>query len=277
MDPTTEPKETMLFLFNPGKLVYAGSIVFKDAPGSLATAAAALAKAGINIVASEQARMEGAKTASWGFFAESDLPIDVDKTIALVRATGAVVSVRLSEGADGIVVDQGHYPLKYSSGHQAMAFRRENVVDMFERMKKVFGTGANVILYELGVASGESDARALEASVGKDLTMALLVDLGFLYAAEGWGLPDVQELSLDPFKATTRFHDCFECAHQKSSSPNSQYLRGHLVGLAGTLLGKKFTCEETKCLFMGDEYCEFVMKEVAEPGRLGKPAGPRSR
>ena len=259
----TYPKEITLFYFNPDKRVYVGSVVLRNVPEALASVAGALGKEGINVVASELARVEGARTNNWGFFAEAEGPIDVEKTKALIEGTGNALKVGLAEGADGVVVDRDHYPLRYSSGHQAMSLRRENLVDMFDRVRGIFGSGANLIIYEMGVASGRSDGRALVDSIGPDLTAAHLLDLAYLYAAEGWGLPEVVDISLEPFLATVRFKDCFECVYSKSPAPRSQYLRGHLVGLAAAIFGKEITCAETKCAAMGEPYCEFALEEHA--------------
>lgn len=258
----TYPKEVMGYHFNPYRRVYVGSVVLRNLPGALASVAAVLGKEGVNLVASESADVEGTKTSSWGFFAETHDPYDMNKLRALIEGTGMALKIELAEGKDGIVVDKRHYPLRFNSGQQALAFRREDVVDMFSRIRKIFGSGANLVIYEMGVASGESDAKALLESMGHNLVKDNLLDLVYMYAAEGWALPEVVDFSLEPLRATIRFRDSFECVHMKSPVPNSLYLRGHLVGLTAVIFGKKTKVVETKCAAKGDPYCEFVGEET---------------
>lgn len=257
------PKETMGYYFNPKKKLYVGSVVLKDVPGALASVAAAVGKEGVNLVATEQASMDGGKTSAWGFFAETGDSYDVNKLRALLARTNNVLKVEVAEGSSGVVVDKKHYPFRFSSGQQAMSFRREVVVDMFSRIRKIFGSGANLVIYEMGVAAGESDGRELVAYMGQSLVESNLPDLVYLYAAQGWGLPELVEISLQPFRATIRFKDSFECAYTKSAVPNSHYLRGHLAGINSAILGKKVKSVETKCVAKGDPYCEFAGEETA--------------
>lgn len=258
----TSPKEIMGYHFNPDKRVYVGSVVLRNVPGALASVATALGKKGINLIASESANIEGTGTSTWGFFAEAQDSIDIQKIRAIIESSGYALKIELVEGTNGIVVDKYHYPLNFNSGEQAMTFRREDVVDMFSKIRKIFGSGANLVIYEMGVASGESDAKALHEAVGRDLVKDNLLDLVYMYAAEGWGLPEVIDFSLEPLRATIRFRDSFECGYAKSPVPNSLYLRGHLVGLTKVIFGKKTKVVETKCAAMGDPYCEFVGEEV---------------
>lgn len=44
------------------------------------------------------------------------------------------------------------------------------------------------------------------------------------------------------------------------SSIHCQYLRGYLASILLLIVGKETTCEETKCLYQGDEYHEFLLK-----------------
>jgi len=142
-----------------------------------------------------------------------------------------------------------------------MVVRRDVFVDMFGRMRKIFGTGANTIVYELGLATGENDARELMEAFGEGVLVGSLAQLVFLYSAQGWGRPELVDLTLDPVKTTLRIRDNFECAGVLSNAPNSNFIRGHIAGLGKTIFDKTIVCQETKCLAKGDPYCEFVAAE----------------
>lgn len=255
----------MGYHFNPKEKVYVGSVVLRNFPGALAGVATILSKEGINLISSESANIEGTKTSAWGFFAEAEKPVDLGKLKQLIEGSGFALKVDLVEGAedDAVIVDRYHYPLRLNTGQQAMVFRRGDIVDMFNRIRKIFGSGANLIIYEMGVATGESDAKALADSVGQDTVEKYLVDLVYLYAAEGWGWPEVVDLTLEPLRAKIRFEDSFECTNTKSPAPNGHFVRGHLTGLAAAIFQKKITCVETMCAAKGDPYCEYTAEEVA--------------
>ncbi len=78
----------MGYHFNPKKKVYVGSVVLKDVPGALAGVATALGDQGINLISSESANIKGTKTSTWGFFAEADSSVDVEKVKRTVEGSG---------------------------------------------------------------------------------------------------------------------------------------------------------------------------------------------
>jgi predicted hydrocarbon binding protein len=257
------PKEILGYHFNPSKPVYVGSVVLKNVPGALAGVAVALGREKVNLIETESANIAGTETSAWGFFAEAEDPkVDLRRVRSLIEGAPNVLKVELVEGADGVVVDKFHYPLIFNAGEKAMILRRRDLVDMFSRIKKLFGTGASVIIYEMGLAAGESDARQLKSVLGEDRLIRNILDMVFLYSAQGWGVPEVVDLTLDPLQATIRIHDNFECLHGRSSTPTSHYLRGHIVGLGAGIFGKEVTCEEQKCAAKGDPYCEFVATQT---------------
>jgi predicted hydrocarbon binding protein len=253
------PKEIMGYHFSPNKPVYVGSVVLRNVPGALAGVAVALGRERVNLIQTASANIEGTETSVWGFFAEAeDSKVDMPRIKSLIEGAPNVVKAELVEGTDGVVIDKFHYPLIFNVGEKAMILRRRDLVDMFTRIKKLFGTGANVIIYEMGVAAGESDAKQLKSVLGEDRLIRNILEMVFLYSAQGWGVPEVVDLKLDPLEATIRIHDNFECSYHRSASPNSHYVRGHIVGLGAEIFGKRVACEEQKCTAKGDPYCEFV-------------------
>ncbi len=49
---------------------------------------------------------------------------------------------------------------------------------------------------------------------------------------------------------------------ERSDEPVCHLFRGYAAGIMEELTGWKMDAEETKCLAMGDEYCEFVVRRV---------------
>jgi len=49
---------------------------------------------------------------------------------------------------------------------------------------------------------------------------------------------------------------------ERSQEPVCHLFRGYAAGVVEELTGLRMDAEETKCLAMGDEYCEFVVRHV---------------
>jgi predicted hydrocarbon binding protein len=133
--------------------------------------------------------------------------------------------------------------------------------EMEKTVKKVFSTGADTFLYELGYDHGlptwENLFRTFKVGDSKDLDYALQI-----YNAVGWCRPRV--LSYDKSRGTARIRldDNFECEAQRWGKPASQFVRGHFAGAISALDGRKHMCLETRCVAKGDEFCEFELTPV---------------
>jgi len=69
----------------------------------------------------------------------------------------------------------------------------------------------------------------------------------------------------------TRAYDAFECTGIRASTPNSDFLRGHLERFAQTLTGETVKCEKTKCVSTGDQFCQFECREEATSPQTPRP------
>jgi len=149
-----------------------------------------------------------------------------------------------------------------NSGERVVLVRKEVFPDIFRRLGELFSSGGGAVVFEQGKASGESDARGLVAIFGKEAAKLRTPELSMLYLSLGWGRPELVEFTPDPFSAVIRIYESFECSDQKSSTPYSQFVRGHLAGLVNGLFDKLVDCEERKCMAQGDSWCEFSLSEL---------------
>ncbi len=257
----SRPKETIGYHYNPGKKVFLISVDLKNVPGALASVTSILSKAGVNTLSGFTAIGGGKEKAIWGFFAESEEDLRAARLKQLIDDSSYATNSIVVEGTGGLVVDTIHFPLKLNSGETMILARKEIFSDMFKRLGEMFGSGGQAIIFEEGEATGESDARRLIEIFGNDLAQQSTPELSMLYLSLGWGQPELVRFNPQPFSATIRLFDSFECSGQKSSKANSQFIRGHMVGLIDVLFEKHVKCTETKCLALGDECCEFVLSE----------------
>lgn len=259
----TPPKIVRVYHAAKANRVLIGSIWLKDVPGALASAAAALAALGVNLVASSTSAVNGTGYAEWGFFAETSERILTREALTeAFQKTPQVLKFEFEVGPDGVVFDDFHYPLRFSSGEQGMIVGRSTFSGMLTHIREVFGSGGSVIAYQLGYSTGEKDAQEMIAALGEEKVVSNLPRSLNLYLAQGWGIPEVVETSIDPLSLTVRFTDNFECVGLRASRPNSHFMRGLLAGLMKALFNKNVECMELKCLATGDDFCLFRCVEI---------------
>jgi len=258
---SSSAKETIGYHYNPGKNVFLISVDFKNTPGVLAAITSSLSAVGVKTLSGFTAMSGSGDDATWGFFADADTDLTIEKLKQMLGSTPGVTKSVVIQGNGGLVVDTIHFPLKLNSGETMILMRKEIFSNMFKRLGEMFGSGGEAIVFEEGEASGESDAKRLVEIFGPEGALQNVPDLSMLYLTLGWGRPELVSLDLAPFSATMRVYDSFECSGQTSSKPTSQFIRGHMTALINVIFGKRVKCTETKCRALGDPYCEFVLSE----------------
>ena len=88
-----------------------------------------------------------------------------------------------------------------------------------------------------------------------------LVDLVFGGALTGVGVAEFIVMNIDLPRFVVRVSDSIECQGKESEKHNSQWIRGHLSGAASGALGVPMECKETRCVSVGDPYCEFELSK----------------
>ncbi len=134
---------------------------------------------------------------------------------------------------------------------------------MRERFSETFGSGADVIFYEMGLGYGklmayEMAKRGLSRlSVYRDF-----IDRGRRMGMGTFEVPLIKTI-VSGFKGdiVVKLIDSFFAASAgKTGKAECHIVRGMIVGAANEIFGKEFGCVEEKCLSKGDRHCEFVLK-----------------
>jgi predicted hydrocarbon binding protein len=273
MDSTSSPgealpaKEVLTYYHAKGRRVFQGSVWLRNVPGALASVTAGVARSGANIIATSSSSIPNTDLAEWSFFAEAGAGWAGSKhTQEVLAKCPDVVKCVLKEGVEGTIVDTLHFPLRLSTGERAMVMEVATFRKMFDRILSDFGPGGRVIIYELGLACGLESNKHFAHVLGSESIGGRVPYLVSLYTAQGWGRvgpPDGSDggFTLQPFHGTVRVYDSFECTGVKAESPNSDFIRGHIEGFARALVGREVNCRETKCISMGDEFCQFEARE----------------
>ncbi|MEM2981434.1 MAG: V4R domain-containing protein [Thermoproteota archaeon] len=196
-----------------------------------------------------------------GFFADiSRLQNKTAGSIAEeLKKIEGVLDVKFSERTfKDLIIDELFFPLTVG-GERSFTLRVDSFGAILKRLYEKFGTGAAVILYEMGISLGESKAESVVKKYGVDKQTVLKIILTER-AAKGWCLAEIEELNSK--KARIMVHELFECLpfRGKQERPVSQLFRGYLAGVFQKLYGKSFSVSEIDCIAKGDSVCRFLLE-----------------
>ncbi|MEM3556228.1 MAG: 4-vinyl reductase [Candidatus Micrarchaeia archaeon] len=75
-----------------------------------------------------------------------------------------------------------------------------------------------------------------------------------------YGLGVVESILFEEKRVVVRISNNINArTHERSSLPVCSFTQGILAGIASEAYNEEYDCEETKCIAMGDSYCEFVL------------------
>jgi predicted hydrocarbon binding protein len=256
------PKDVIVGIYAPGRRLFEFSLKIKNMPEAIAEVSGILAKKGVNLLSGFHLADPTGEEARWGFIADlSGLDIEVEELLKLIMGLKLVSDVSFTEAKfNGLIVDELHFPLT-ALGERSVLLRVETWGDMAGGLFEAFGSGACVILYEMGVKAGENKARNVVEKYGVHGLRALQIILAER-VAKGWGVPNVVEFDEKKFKATVTVQDLFECLpfKGKDRQPKSHFFRGYITGVFNNLFNKKVAAEEVECIAKGDKICKFTIK-----------------
>lgn len=130
---------------------------------------------------------------------------------------------------------------------------------MEDRLYNDFGSGASVILFDMGLAYGISLVDGLmKAKCDETARQQNAIDILSGYATvAGWGKVIAPRIEGPDIRV--KVISCVFCSNidQESSEGRCYFLKGVLSGVAGTIFSVPFTVTESHC---SKEYCEFTLQ-----------------
>ncbi len=238
------------------------AIKLRNIPGALAEVARIFSSRGINILHGFHTAPPDREDAIWGFFVDlKGSEEDVDSLVKEVEELNVTLEVKLARPIDnGPIVDQLHFPIMVS-GERSIIMNIKTVIETFNRLYERFGSGAGFILYEMGKAAGENEARSVSEKYDLDKPTVLKVILAER-SAKGWGIPEIEKFDEEAIEASIVVHELFECTpfQGKNKEAKSQFFRGYLAGALSQLLNRRLTVVESECVAKGDRTCRFISK-----------------
>ena len=253
----------MVYLFKEGRQLIGFDIVLANMPGTLRFVSSLTEKHGLNIVYFEDCGISGE---TGRFFMAVDF---TDKEVfpedllrELRKNKDYVVDADISPSLNDII-----YPSKFCAkdlgGMRAILIALGNMRGTIQGIKKTLGDeSGETVLYHLGYGVGEELYKVYAEPRGiKDFTKGILL-LEALTRGAGWADIIGHEGAGD--KIIIKFERLWECEIQKGivDKPASNYMRGILTGFFKALLGKDLVIKETKCIALGDPYCQFEINII---------------
>lgn len=215
---------------------------------------------GVRILNATVTSTEG-RMGTWNVFLDSDNYSMTKEVIKLRLDAMKAISDLTIAGGEEFVVDELFYPIVMSTtGARVMLMTKESFQSMLAAMDQMFGSGASVIAYKEGAAQGSRYALGLRSIIRGDIRR-FIGELAKLYAATGVGIAEFVVMNLDENRFVVRIADSIECQGKESGKHNSQWIRGHLSGAASSALDVQMECKETRCVAVGDPYCEFELSK----------------
>lgn len=232
----------------------------KDSPESVPDLQERMAKVGAVLRQSSFATFPGEDFAVLNAFVELGAhSTTAEKLAAALRESPYVLEAEAAEGREYGVLDTLAFPITWG-GKRLIFMNQRAIAGVFEGIRKTFGSGGDVILYQAGVVYGREFQEGMIKTVGKE---PVLRNPGYsinLMAAAGWGIPEVLQVDPASTAGVVRVRECFECAGTKSNKAICSFIRGVVVGSTETLLGGTAEADETSCIARGDPHCQFEIR-----------------
>jgi len=140
----------------------------------------------------------------------------------------------------------------------------EAFVKMTETLN-AFGSAAFTMLYMMGQEKGRYDVlKEMEVLREQGISFTkrqVLENIIHQLGVTGWGAARVQKYDEKRGSLTILVDNnplvVVLGANVKSDRPVCHYFRGYWVGVVSEVWERRVSCAETKCMGMGDAYCEF--------------------
>jgi predicted hydrocarbon binding protein len=253
------PKIVPNLFFSPGKNLFQVFAIAKDQPSAISSILQYVEPLAV-VLRLEVDRIPKREGIQVALYVESKnlstLKFDIARAI---NSSPLVLSCLVQESHNGLLLDTIQFPILQSSGVRAIVISQEVFNGIFTAVRKKFGSGGDVIIYDEGLAYGENQGKVLLSFFGRDKVMESLPELVKLYQSVGIGRPLASKFDLNKPSGMIRLYDSLECEGQTSKAPYSQFIRGHICGIANIMYGRQMKCREIACMARGDKYCEFQL------------------
>ena len=161
-----------------------------------------------------------------------------------------------------IIYPSKFYPMDIG-GMRAILLGLADMKGLVEGIKEELGKKAGEsLLYHLGYATGRKLHSIYAAPLKVNEIEEGVILLKALVRGERWG--EITDYEIKEDKVIIKLEKLWECEihKNKTNTPSGNYLKGILTGFFRSLLGREPIVEETKCIAIGDPYCQFEVRSI---------------
>ncbi len=255
------PFDICRFVVSPGRKLYGLFVEVEPRPGVFHQLLGLTAEVNATLIyASFSRTLEAYRVVAFLDF--TNATTDLKDIIEKIRAVENVKYASIIEPVtEGFIADNISLPLVIGK-ERAVIFESSGFKYLIEKLREQFGSAGETVLYymgfDIGLGYGENykqigDILGLRSP--REILEKICVPI---FQSIGFGSLEVVELRENPLCIKIRVYNSFECElGPKQNKPYSHLVRGVLAGLAAAIFGKETLAKESKCITMGNEYCEF--------------------
>jgi len=229
-------------------------------PGVLAKISGILAKHNVRILALNFSS-EKDKRFLLAFIDMSNSDVSINSLINELKQLEFIEKIVVrKKSVNSFIVSRIGYPITTGRGAISIVLLNRNsfsnlIRTMYEEMSDV---GMSFMFYQ-GKLLGSKDAEVFVEHIWT-IDQDTISEILNILLAHGWGIPKLIKFSSS--EVIVHLYDSFESLvmAKKSERPMCFFIKGYIAGLLSTILKKEVHVEETKCIAMGDPYCEFRIK-----------------
>ncbi|MEM3114796.1 MAG: ACT domain-containing protein, partial [Nitrososphaerota archaeon] len=148
-------RDLVLGVYSPGRKLAEFLVKLRNVPGALASVSRVLSELNLNILSGHHFASPREEEGLWIFFVDlTGKELSEEDVASRLREAELVLDVKFSrEALDGVIIDTFLFPLIVLE-ERSIIFRVETFANMFKRLYRAFGSGAPVLLYEMGLSAG---------------------------------------------------------------------------------------------------------------------------
>lgn len=168
--------------------------------------------------------------------------------------------VRVFRDFEGIAFDTEHFPLM-TCNERAIVLPQHIFEGIVSGVRSRMGSGGDAVLYHVGYMSGCEVSRHYIEKLNLRDALKLFKFLKLIMMSLGWGIVEDYDVNIKDSTARLRVRGLWECSlYGGLRDPQSHFFRGFLAGFSSTIFSVEMKAKEVKCIGMGDNYCEFIVR-----------------
>jgi len=261
------PLELGRVMYIPGRKLMGLCIIAKNKPGVLAKITSIIADAGYNIlyVVINTTPHKVSDTSTVVLYLDLGENFNkIDTVIEELRTLNVIKDVKVFKSELGcLLADKYHFPLMIN-GVRAVLMALPVLEGLIAITQK--HEALKAILWHQGVEVGRRVVKSFKELYDMRTYHEFIRILQAKTMSLGWCRIHVTYEDLQEHKFVLQLYNNWECEIIKSwgirDKPQSMFIRGMLAGMFQEVFNERFNVIETKCITMGEPYCEFYISRT---------------